>query len=65
MKRSRLEGLIQKYREQSKSQEERTEHDRFLDSQCGELRAQIGIQGSIEQEPQHLDFSNGKVERFY
>ncbi|KAI6224847.1 hypothetical protein M3Y95_00795800 [Aphelenchoides besseyi] len=59
LKRARLEDLIQKHRDQTKS-DERNERDRFIDSQCSELRAQIGIQGSIEQDPQHLDFSNGK-----
>ncbi|KAI6221938.1 hypothetical protein M3Y99_01520100 [Aphelenchoides fujianensis] len=59
MKRARLEEVIQKHREQNKS-EGQSERDRFFDTQCLELRAQIGIQGSIEQEPQCLDFSNGK-----
>lgn len=59
LKRSRVETLIQKYRDQQKTGDQ-TEYDRFFDSQCSELRAQIGIQGSVEQEPQHLDFSNGK-----
>ncbi|KAI6180904.1 hypothetical protein M3Y98_00771600 [Aphelenchoides besseyi] len=59
LKRARLEDLIQKHHDQTKS-EERNERDRFIDLQCSELRAQIGIQGSIEQDPQHLDFSNGK-----
>ncbi|KAI6175335.1 hypothetical protein M3Y97_00677700 [Aphelenchoides bicaudatus] len=61
LKRTRIETLLQKYRDQSKnSPDDRSEHERFVEAQCAELRAQIGIQGSVEQEPQHLDFSNGK-----
>jgi hypothetical protein len=66
LKRTRLESLLQKYRDHAKgSPDDRNDHERFVEAQCAELRAQIGIQGSVEQEPQHLDFSNGKVGFFF
>ncbi|CAD5219830.1 unnamed protein product [Bursaphelenchus okinawaensis] len=60
LKKSRLEDAYKKFKEKVKNEEGVRERDKFMESQCSELRAQIGIQGSIEQEPQHLDFSNGK-----
>ncbi|CAD5226854.1 unnamed protein product [Bursaphelenchus xylophilus] len=60
LKKLKLEEAYKKFKEKVKNEESARERDKFMESQCSELRAQIGIQGSIEQEPQHLDFSNGK-----